>query len=177
MNGPLRGDNAQEGRNPSDRSQQSSEAGEVVDGQIRQAASALFVEERRPIRPFVPVEGVCCGNATQIARGHFAGHEGELWALHGDWGSPEPELAPQGQTQQLLSCLQAVGDGLLAPHMLASLKGASVDGLMGLHVGEVDEEFEGFPGQHGVDARVVVGHLIRFRLFSGPFRPDISDAD
>jgi hypothetical protein len=48
---------------------------------------------------------------------------------------------------------------------------------MGLHVGEVDEKFEGFPGQHGVDARVVVGHLIRFRLFSGSFRPDISDAD
>jgi hypothetical protein len=48
---------------------------------------------------------------------------------------------------------------------------------MSLHVGQVDEKFEGFPGQHGVDARVVVGHLIRFRLFSGPFRPDISDTD
>jgi hypothetical protein len=61
--------------------------------------------------------------------------------------------------------------------MLASLKSASVDGLMGLHVGQVDEEFERFPGQHSLDARVMVGDLIRFGLFPGPLRSDVSDAD
>jgi hypothetical protein len=48
---------------------------------------------------------------------------------------------------------------------------------MGLHIGEVDKEFERFPGQHGLDAGVVVGDLVRFGLFPGPLRSDVSDAD
>ena len=125
----------------------------------------------------MPIEGMSGGDASQIARGDLSSHEGELGTLHGDRSAPEPELAPPRHPKKVLARIKTVGDGLLAPHMLASLKGASVDGLMGLHVGEVDEEFERFSGQHGLDARVVVGDLIRFGLFPCPLRSDVSDTD
>ena len=82
------------------------------------------------------------GDASQFSGGHLAGHEGELGALHRDRCPPKSNAPLPSQSQQFLAGLQTVGDGFLTPDVLARLQGAPVDGLVRLHVGQVDQEIE-----------------------------------
>lgn len=46
-----------------------------------------------------------------------------------------------------------------------------------LHVGGVDQQVEGYPGQHLVNMRVVVFYLVLIGLFLSPFGDNVAEAD
>ena len=61
--------------------------------------------------------------------------------------------------------------------MLSSFEGTSIDSLMLLHVGGINEEIKRLSSQHRFDIRIVMFNMVAFRLAFGPLRFDIAKAD
>jgi hypothetical protein len=174
---PRGGDDARHGDDGLGRAEQAGQRRQIVDGQVRQAASAFGIEERRPVRAQMTVTGVCRRQSPQFPLGQRLGHEGKLRALYYRRRAPETNAFRAGKLQEPPARGERVGDGLLAPDVSARLQGLFVQPLVFLHVRKVDEQKKGGSRQHLVDVRIVMRDLVPVRRLAGTLGQDVAGAD